>query len=228
MADEHGRDTLTGLMGHDAFCEALEGALASNEPEWTPVSLIILDVDKLGEINEGYGRALGDQMLVRLARHLQACAGKDGHCFRDAADRFCVLLAGLEKERAFLMAEAARSTLAGIDDFRMSGGLGLAMPSFSAGVTCSPDDGTRLGELMRKAQGALYRAKLAGGDRVCLAKEDKMVTKTSHYTTEQLQMLSRLSKREGLGEAVLLREALDDLIKKYDRRDGAPGPSTNA
>ena len=62
----------------------------------------------------------------------------------------------------------------------------------------------------------VYRAKLGGGNRICLAKEDKMVTKTSHYTTEQLQMLSLLSRREGLGEAVLLREALDDLIKKYD------------
>jgi hypothetical protein len=43
-----------------------------------------------------------------------------------------------------------------------------------------------------------------------------MVTKTSHYTFEQLKRLSDLAKREGLGEAVLLREALDDILKKYD------------
>ena len=49
-----------------------------------------------------------------------------------------------------------------------------------------------------------------------LAKEEKMVPKTSHYTSDQLKRLSKLSKREGIGEAVLLREALDMLLKRYD------------
>ena len=57
---------------------------------------------------------------------------------------------------------------------------------------------------------------LTGRSRVCLAREEKMVTKTSHYTAEQLQQLTKLSKREGIGEAVLLREALDALLQKYD------------
>ena len=42
-----------------------------------------------------------------------------------------------------------------------------------------------------------------------------MVPKTSHYTSDQLKRLSALSKREGIGEAILLREALDMLLKKY-------------
>ena len=46
--------------------------------------------------------------------------------------------------------------------------------------------------------------------------EEKMVPKTSHYTRDQLQRLGKLSKREGVGEAILLREALDMLLKKYD------------
>ena len=41
-----------------------------------------------------------------------------------------------------------------------------------------------------------------------------MVTKTTHYTQGQLEGLSRLAKREGLNEATLLREALDDLLRK--------------
>ena len=43
-----------------------------------------------------------------------------------------------------------------------------------------------------------------------------MVTKTSHYTEQQLKRLTKLSKKENLGEAVLLREALDMLLNKYD------------
>ena len=43
-----------------------------------------------------------------------------------------------------------------------------------------------------------------------------MVPKTSHYTQDQLQRLSKAAKQEGIGEAILLREALDMLLKKYD------------
>jgi len=52
---------------------------------------------------------------------------------------------------------------------------------------------------------------------VCLAREEKMVTKTSHYQQGQLLGLRRLAEREGIGEAVLLREALNDLLRKYNK-----------
>jgi hypothetical protein len=42
-----------------------------------------------------------------------------------------------------------------------------------------------------------------------------MAPKTSHYTLTQLERLSELAKEQGVGEAVLLREALDDLLIKY-------------
>ena len=77
-------------------------------------------------------------------------------------------------------------------------------------------DASRYAELVRKADGAVYRAKAQGGNRITMAKEEKMIPKTSHYTQDQLQRLSALSKREGIGEAILLREALDMLIRKYD------------
>jgi hypothetical protein len=51
---------------------------------------------------------------------------------------------------------------------------------------------------------------------VALAREEKMVTKTVHYTQGQLAGLSRLAGREDLNEATLLREALDDLMRKYN------------
>jgi predicted signal transduction protein with EAL and GGDEF domain len=84
------------------------------------------------------------------------------------------------------------------------------------GMATAFEDANRCAELIRKADGALYRAKLNGGNRVAMAKEEKMVPKTSHYTQDQLQRLAKLAKREGIGEAILLREALDMLLKKYD------------
>lgn len=209
-------DELTGLGGHDALDDALEGALRAGEEGLSPVSLVVMDVDKLGRINETFGREMGDEALRRLSGLFRVHFEPHGQVFRDAADRFAAVLGGVSKEQAFLIAEKCREAVEGAEALSIKEQDGPALPSFSAGVSNCPDDGAKQGELTRKAQGALYRAKLGGGNRICLAKEDKMVTKTSHYTTEQLQMLSLLSRREGLGEAVLLREALDDLIKKYD------------
>ena len=88
--------------------------------------------------------------------------------------------------------------------------------TITIGMATAFEDANRCAELIRKADGALYRAKVAGGNKVTMAKEEKMVPKTSHFTQDQLQRLAKLSKREGVGEAILLREGLDLLLKKYD------------
>jgi hypothetical protein len=70
-------------------------------------------------------------------------------------------------------------------------------------------------ELLRKADQALYRAKMAGGGKIRLASDEKMVPKTSHYTQTQLERLTKLAAERQVGEAELLREAMDDLLAKY-------------
>lgn len=135
---------------------------------------------------------------------------------RYGGDAFAVLFAGVEKEEAFLLAERARQAfmerrIVCVADKEVEFHLTL-----SAGVATIPDDGSACVDVVRKANEALYRAKVGGRNRVCLAREERMVTKTSHYTQGQLAGLSRLAKRMGVGEAVLLREALDDLLRKYN------------
>ena len=88
--------------------------------------------------------------------------------------------------------------------------------SITIGMATAFEDASRCPELIRKADSALYRAKVSGRNKVAMAREEKMVPKTSHYTQDQLQRLAKLAKREGIGEAILLREALDMLLKKYD------------
>lgn len=212
----HGRDPLTGLPGYSAFLEDVGGACETAESSGGSVSIALVDIDEFGEVNAAIGRSAGDQAIADLARSLVHSSGNDGVVYRYGGDAFTILFEGTEKERAFLKMEEARKAFEG--KHVVEGGEGAARfsLSISVGVAAFPDDGTKVPELIRKCSEALYRAKVSGRNKVSLAREKKMVTKTTHYTQGQLEGLSRLAKREGLNEATLLREALDDLLRKHN------------
>ncbi len=126
-----------------------------------------------------------------------------------------VVLPDLEKEQAFLSLKQTRGAFDREHVFTV-GHRTVRLPvSMSIGVASYPEDGSRGQEIVRKASDAMVRAKAGGSNKVCLAREERMVTKTSHYTQGQLERLSRLAKKEDVGEAPVLREALDDLLRKY-------------
>ncbi|MBR3107947.1 MAG: diguanylate cyclase [Clostridia bacterium] len=174
----------------------------------TELVIAVIDLDSFMHINENFGIEVGDQMLIEMGRHLAADLPKNAEIYRIAGDEFGILFTGMEKEEVFLLMEQKRKTfnVKAPDDEEMT---------ISVGIAAAFDDASRYQELMRKAESAMYRAKYSGHNKVALAREEKMVPKTSHYTSDQLKRLSALSKREGIGEAILLREALDMLLKKY-------------
>jgi len=91
------------------------------------------------------------------------------------------------------------------------------------GLASFPASGKRLPELVREADQALYVAKLNGRNKVALPlAEGRMITKTSYYTATQLERLAQLARRVERNEATLLREALDDVLKKYNDLLSAP------
>ena len=117
----------------------------------------------------------------------------------------------MEREQAFLLLEGIRSEVGN----RQSFGEIKTQITITAGIAAYPIDGNSENEILRKADQALYRAKKTGRNKVCIAQEEKMLTKTTHFTVTQLERLSRLAREENIGEAALLREALDDLLTKY-------------
>src|SRR3989442_1625441 len=86
----------------------------------------------------------------------------------------------------------------------------------SVGVANIPRDAKGPEDLMRKADLALYAAKEQGGDTVGLTPGDDMVLKSSYYSAAQLARLKALAERKKTKEAVLLREGLEDVLRKYD------------
>lgn len=203
------------LPGRDAFMAMLDDALARGRTQDIPVAIAVLDIDLFGRINEQMGRPAGDEALREVSRTLEDAFGGVAVISRYGGDAWSLLWEGTEKERAFLSLEHFREETAARPFAKLQDQTGLTL-TISAGLAASPDDGTRPQDLINKAHEALYRAKVAGRNRVCLAREEKMVTKTSYYTQGQLMGLRRLAERMGIKDAELLREALNDLLLKHN------------
>ncbi len=214
------KDDLTGLFSRKAFLEQffqLLGKAKTGQPE-TSLSLVLIDVDNFKMINDQHGHIPGDNVLVAVAHSIQEQAGAQALSGRYGGDEFVVVLPGEEREQAFLKAELIRQTL-GKQELGLPSGDPIAGISISAGVASFPVDGRTENELWRKADHALYRAKVGGRNQIRLAYEERMVPKTTHYTQTQLERLSRLAEQRGVNEADLLREAMDDFLTKYGVND---------
>jgi len=195
----------------DAFDEAITAIFESDaESSGETVVIALIDLDSFARVNKEFGPAEGDRVLIDSGKYIASMVNKGAQVFRIGGDEFGVIFRGTEeREDIFLLLENMRReynvTLRDKSVMTMTIGMATAF-----------EDANRCAELIRKADGALYRAKLAGGNKVAMAKEEKMIPKTAHFTQDQLKRLNKLSKREDIGEAILLREALDMLLKKYD------------
>ncbi|MBR4083191.1 MAG: diguanylate cyclase [Lachnospiraceae bacterium] len=175
-----------------------------------PIIIALVDSDNFLRVNTDFGREYGDKILIDTGRYLEGKLPSGVTIYRVSGDEFGIIFNNdMEKEDVFLFLEEVRK------------GYNVKLPNneemtISIGIAAAFEDATRVQELIRKAESALFRAKANGHNKIALAKEEKMVPKTSHYTNDQLKCLTKLSKREGVGEAILLREALDMLLKKYD------------
>ncbi|MCL2833376.1 MAG: diguanylate cyclase [Treponema sp.] len=205
-------DSLTGLVSGVELNAEMENLMAgSSEFAYAKV-----DVDMLFNANRDFGHEAGDAIFKCVAKHLKEIFPQPCAVFRDSRDEFDILLPGSTKEEAFLKAEQARKLINSEKlNYKSKDGRPMTQ-SVSIGISSYPYDGDRPADIIRRADSAVARAKKNGRNQVCLAREEKLIPKTSHYTSAQLEKLTLIAEKEKIGEAVLLREALDDLLKKYD------------
>jgi diguanylate cyclase (GGDEF)-like protein len=184
------------------------------------VTLMDVDVDGLMDLNDAHGRDAGDKAIAAVTAALAVAAKKEGWTLgRIGGDEFALLAPGVALEPAFLRADQIRR--------EVDAAVAKAMPAaqrctITIGVANTPRDTRARGpeaanELMRRADLALHAAKEQGGDAVGLTPADDMVLKSSYYSAAHLGRLKGLAERMKKKEAFLLREALDDLLRKYER-----------
>jgi predicted signal transduction protein with EAL and GGDEF domain len=134
---------------------------------------------------------------------------------RYGGDEFAVALPETRVDDAFTMMEELRRRVTALR-FEDCPDLQLTC---SIGLSAYPGHGGSDVEVMRAADQALYDAKAHGRNKVALAMADsRMRTKTSYYTDTQLNRLAQLADKLKRNEASVLREALDDVLKKYNDR----------
>lgn len=208
MTEVH--DQLTGLRNRSSFESSLREATVDAEG----IALALIDLDHFKEINDTYGHAVGDQVLKRIAELLGVAA--PGNAFRTGGDEFALILSDTTLEQAFLKMEALRQRALELDLPRLPSGQRITI---TIGVAQHPRDAGDARELLSAASAALVSAKESGRDQVCLPPSEKMVMKSCYYPASTLRKLQALAKQLDRKESRLLREALDDLLRKYD----APG-----
>ena len=156
-------DPLTGLPNRRGFTEQLEKAL--NHPE-QHLALIFCDLDRFKEVNDRYGHAAGDALLLELSRRLQTVLRGADTLARLGGDEFVVLMEHLKEDAdALVLAERLRACLA--EPWRHdSEELWLSM---SMGVaTCGSQEAVHAEELLRRADLTMYRVKEAGRDGIAV------------------------------------------------------------
>ncbi len=208
-------DPLTGLVNRKDFDETLHAAFVQASQDGTPLSLAFFDLDNFLGVNQTFGHPGGDAVLKTVADTVSQVVGGRGQVARYGGDEFAVVFSGLEREQAFLIMEQVRVAVESLSQFSDGETRVETKITITGGVAAYPIDGSDENELFRKADGALYRAKVSGRNKIVLSYEERMIPKTAHYTQTQLERLTELASEQGVSEAVLLREGLDDLLIKY-------------
>ncbi|MDQ0121613.1 diguanylate cyclase (GGDEF)-like protein/PAS domain S-box-containing protein [Pseudomonas lini] len=180
-----GHDVLTGLPNRAFLSDLLDQALEFSRQENIPLAVCMLDLDGFKAVNDGYGHASGDLLLVEVAKRLRSIVRGEDVVARLAGDEFVLVLRyvrDLPEMRAALNrvlgAISAPYTL-----------LGKELNVFaSIGVTLFPHDSEDAETLLRHADQAMYLAKQGGRNRFHLydVHRDREV-KVTHQTIERVR-----------------------------------------
>lgn len=152
-------DDLTGLRNRRAFRADVADRLVLDVPH----AVLVLDLDRFKELNDSLGHEAGDYLLASVGAQIATQLRHGDLVGRLGSDEFGILLVGASREHALATAGRLREVVA---EPLMLEGITL-QTNVSIGIALYPEQGRDLGQLMRKADMAMYRSKLGkSGPRV--------------------------------------------------------------
>jgi diguanylate cyclase (GGDEF)-like protein len=156
-------DVLTGLPNRRAAEEAIMRMVAHAGRTITPLSAILLDLDRFKQVNDLHGHDRGDQALAIIGQVLATGVRASDFAARYGGEEFLVMLPDTDRAGAVEVAEKLRRTVEKTE-LRDIGSL-----TASFGIASLPEDAVDPQQLLRMADRALYAAKARGRNRVEVA-----------------------------------------------------------
>jgi diguanylate cyclase (GGDEF)-like protein/PAS domain S-box-containing protein len=167
-------DPLTGLANRVLLRDHLERALARQDRRGGTVALLFVDLDDFKRVNDSYGHAAGDLILVQVAERLVGAIRAEDVVGRQSGDEFAVLLGQVRTEdeaigsAGRILGELRRPIQLGARSIVVGGSIGIALASVP-GATAE--------DLLTQADAAMYAAKAAGKGRHAVY-DERMPTRT--------------------------------------------------
>jgi diguanylate cyclase (GGDEF)-like protein len=158
-------DPLTQVLNRRGFADiyAKEHALMLRES--TAMTMLSIDLDYFKKINDRYGHAAGDRVLIDVAEVIGKALRVSDHVARFGGEEFIVLLPNTGLDRARHIAQRIQTAL------REPHGQGLPACTVSIGIACQASADENLDGILMRADKALYSAKELGRDRIEIAAE---------------------------------------------------------
>jgi diguanylate cyclase (GGDEF)-like protein len=157
-------DSLTGIWNRGAILEFLRAQFAIAVRCSRDLALIMVDVDHFKEINDTYGHAAGDSMLIHLSQVMNSVIRGSDWLGRYGGEEFLIIAPECPAEDAFLMAERLRLAVvnnpAHYGNITISSTISIGIANTHSIVSPTPE------ALVKVADSALYRAKNNGRNRI--------------------------------------------------------------
>lgn len=194
QTDKHARylashDPLTGLPNRSAYEKAADELVdqLSLRQQSDPLAFLFMDVDRFKQVNDILGHQVGDAVLVEFARRTAGILPANAPIYRVGGDEFAAVIPNRTRREVELLCSRIIDSLA--EPMEIDGR--RAFVGVSIGVALAPQHGTDRPELNRKADVALYHAKLAGRRRFSIfgAQMDDAIQNKAIIETELREAL---------------------------------------
>jgi diguanylate cyclase (GGDEF)-like protein len=161
-------DGLTELLNRSASLAALDESIQRARTAGTSVLVSILDLDHFKQVNDELGHPTGDRVLREMAAHLKSSQRPGEIAGRLGGEEMLFSMVGSDRDEMLRHLDDIRESL--LIELRANDGAFLRKVTFSAGVAWFPQHGNHAGELLKRADTALYEAKFLGRNRIVVAK----------------------------------------------------------
>jgi diguanylate cyclase (GGDEF)-like protein len=160
-------DDLTGIYNYRYFAVKLKEEQRRADRYNLPLSLIMLDIDWFKSFNDKYGHEVGNMVLKGIATVVKKCIRDVDIFCRYGGEEFIIILPQTPRDEVARIGERIRQQIE-TTSFGGEGGLPALKVTVSAGVSSFPENGKPNDELLSVTDQALYRAKGAGKNMVCV------------------------------------------------------------